>query len=639
MQTLVRVLVLATLATSLPADLLAGGRAKTGVQDTLVPLAPQAVVLQGHLAERLDCCIENRIKAQSISDVVNPFIKREEVKFWRTEFWGKWFTSAALAYRYSGDTELAAILDTASRQLIATQTPDGYIGTYKKDKELEQWDIWGRKYVLLGLMAEYDRTGSEQVLTAACRELDYLMTQVGPGKKDIVKLGRWTGMAASSILEPTVLLYRATNRQEYLDFAEYIVAQWDQPHGPQLVDKALNEIPVLEMFPGPKKIKKSYRDYGESKAYEMMSCYEGLLELYRVTGKEEYRQAVENLFEDVLKTEIVLVGSGSNKERWCGGKEQQDVPMEAWMETCVTTTWMKLCTQLFRLTGDPKYFDEIERSGLNALLGALENEGTWWCHYMPLTGVRGPAPEQCLMHMNCCVANGPRSLALLPMLAVMSNERGPVVNLYEQGRAQADLPSGRQVLIEQRTDYPQSGKIELIVSPVQSERFTLSLRIPAWSQTNKLSVNGEPLATEPGTYARIQRKWKTGDRVELELDMRVRVVEQPGKGTELAVVRGPLVLALDKRLATPASGGKPVMAKPQAGSVSTVSAAQLPPNVWMAFDIPFQTKDGKTIKMRMCDFASAGQTWSADSRYRVWLPQQLDLRQPFAGISTEAYGH
>ena len=111
--------------------------------------------------------------------------------------------------------------------------------------------MWGRKYVLLGLLAYYDLIGDRQALDAACREADYTLGQIGPGKADIVELGRWTGMAASSIFEPTVLLYRRTGEKRYLDFARYIVNQWKEPGGPDLVRKALKGVSVFKMFPGP----------------------------------------------------------------------------------------------------------------------------------------------------------------------------------------------------------------------------------------------------------------------------------------------------------------------------------------------------------------------------------------------------
>ena len=99
-----------------------------------------------------------------VNDLVRPFKTRPENKMWQIEFWGKWFTSAALAYDYEPSAQLDKILKYAASELLKTQGADGSITTYKKDSEFAGWDMWGRKYVLLGLLAEYVRTGDSKIL-------------------------------------------------------------------------------------------------------------------------------------------------------------------------------------------------------------------------------------------------------------------------------------------------------------------------------------------------------------------------------------------------------------------------------------------------------------------------------------------
>ena len=554
-------------------------------------------------------------------DLVRPFAVREEDKMWRCEFWGKWFTSAALAYRYQADPKLHAILDEAVTGLLATQTSDGGITTYKPAAEFSNWDTWGRKYSLLGLLAYYDLTGDAKTLDAACRHADRVLKQFGPDKADIAANGWWTGMAASSILEPMVLLYRRTGDERYLRFAEYIVQSWEGPKGPDLVRKALAGTAVFKMFPGPDPKQKGYMGGGSSKAYEMMSCYEGLVELHRVTGEPKYLEAAQKVFASIRDTEITFIGSGSNWERWCNGRARQIEPLPEWMETCVTVTWIKLAAQLLCATGDPRYADEIERSVYNALLGAQKDDGTWWCHYNPLEGRRRAAPEHCKMHQNCCVANGPRGLMLLPTLAVMTSKDGPVVNLYEPCKT---------TLLDIDSDYPRDNVVDITIHPPSPQHFTLSLRIPAWSRATKLEVNGKPVANvQPGAYVRLSRTWKQGDKVRLTLDFTVHCEKDPGGSGRVAITRGPVVFALDKRIANPSTGEGVVMAAAD-GSVKAVAVKT--DGVRITLDVPFDT-GGKNSLLRFCDYASAGHTWAEDSMLRVWLPQPLNLADPFAGIA------
>jgi len=550
--------------------------------------------------------------------LLRPFRERKDVNEWRSEFWGKWITSAIAAYRYNGDPKLKVIIDRAVAGLIDTQTPDGYIGSYPDQGHRKSWDIWGRKYTLLGLLAWYDVTGEKKILEAACRHADFLLSEVGPGKASPFENDRWHGLASSSVLEPMALLYRHTGRPEYLEFCEYLVRRWPDPQGPDILHKALADIPVFAMFPGPKPVVKNYGDGGESKAYEMMSCFEGLTELYRLTGAQTYREAVRKVYDNIDRTEITIIGSGSDWERWCDGRRRQSLPWHSGMETCVTATWIKFSYQLLRLTGDSRYADEIELAACNALLGAQSLDGTWWAGDTPLAGLKRKASLQCGMNMNCCVANGPRALLLLPQLAITRDALGPVVNLYGPMDARVDLPSGRQMRMEQISDYPQSGAVRIRLAPDQPETFTLKLRIPAWSETTSLTVNGRKQKAVPGSYAALARTWRAGDEVALALDMRARLVTAPGDPTHVAVTRGPIVLARDQRLESGDVEAPVALRADRHGFLTgLVKAETKSKDVWLAFQVPLS---GKTGFLPLCDFASAGKTWDRTSQYRVWMP-------------------
>jgi DUF1680 family protein len=612
--------------------------APAAVPDVHSPLPPGAVRLGGLLGQRLDDCIRRGIGAQDVAALVAPFRVRDETWSWRTEFWGKWFTSAAWAWRYNQDPALRRRLDEAVAGLLATQTPDGYIGTYREEARLSNWDVWGRKYVLLGLLSYHELTGDAAALAAAGRSADYLLKTIGPGKyRSINDTGRWNGLASGSILEPVVRLYRATGEKRYLEFARWIVAQWGEYDGPRLVDQALQGVPAFAMFPKPLPAPTSYAHYGQSKAYEMMSCYEGLAELHRQTGESTWRTAVERLVGNVRDTEITIVGSGSSGERWCGGARRQHEPVPHWMETCVTATWIKLLAQVHRLGGDPRLVDDLERAIYNALLGALGADATWWSHYSPLAGVRGPAPEQCDMHQNCCVASGPRALALVPQLALMQHGEGPVVNLFCAGTARAATPSGGGVALNVETDYPAGDTVAIGLNPDRREGFALRLRVPGWSEATELRVNGESVPVEPGTYAIVRRTWAPGDTVTLKLDLRARAVAMPGGQPYTAVVRGPVVLAFDKRITRDLDGDGWAGLQVRAGAESVVEArpVAVAGGIRLALEVPFRSASGREATIRMCDYASAGETWSAASKLRVWLPHDLDGRDLFAGVADE----
>ncbi|HWD94304.1 MAG TPA: beta-L-arabinofuranosidase domain-containing protein [Verrucomicrobiae bacterium] len=601
------------------------------IKDAMWFLPSGSIVFNGRLGRSLNVCENERIVKQNVADLIAPFASRQEDRTWRSEFWGKWFTSAALAYRYQPQPRLREILDEAALGLMNTQSTNGDITTYKPAAEFSNWDTWGRKYTLLGFLAYCDLTDDPKTLAAACHHADYVLDHFGPGKADIATNGYWNGMAASSILEPMVLLYRRTGDSRYLRFAEYIVHSWQEPEGPDLIRKALKGVPVFKMFPGPDPTKKGYMGGGSSKAYEMMSCYEGLIELYRVTGEREFLDAASKAFANIRDTEITIIGSGSSWERWCNGRMRQADKVPDWMETCVTVYWLKFAAQLLCVTGDPAYADQIERTTYNALLAAQKEDGTWWSHYSPLDGTREGADDQCGMHMDCCTANGPRGLMMLPELAVMNANTGPVVNFYEPADATVSLADNTSVHFEIKSDYPRFGVVNIIVNPASAAEFTLSLRIPAWSDATRVEVNGRSVSgISRGTYARLTRTWKPGDRVRLTFDFRARLVRDPGGSGQIALVRGPVVYALDNRISKPLrdeNEGR-FLADTNGIIETTLVHNDMPPGIYVALDMPIITREGKRSSMRFCDYASAGDTWSENSTFRVWLPQPLDLRNP-----------
>lgn len=580
--------------------MLAAPAKATGAEDVFTPALPGSVTIGGRLGEKMEICVKNRLLAQNIGLLVAPYQAKTETgdDDWRCEYWGKWFTSLALADACHSTPAIRDKRDEAVKALMATAAPDGYLGTRQPKYRLKGWDVWGCKYVLLGLIADYDRTHDAAVLKAACREMDVLINELGPGKTDIADIGypQWNGLPPSSVLEPVVLVYDRTGEKKYLDFAEYIVACWSKPSkrlpdGMRLVEDALaGKNPDQMCAP---------------KAYEMMSCFEGLCELYRATGRHEYLEAAVKLADGVRREEATLVGPGTSGEVWCDGANKQTGVVEKPMETCVTVTWMKLCDQLLRLTGDVRYADEMEKNLYNGLLGAMMPDGNWWAYFDGLMGVRVPSYVQHAdVGLSCCVCNGPRGLMLTPFWAFMQSADGPVVNLYAPAAAQVG-----DVKLKITGDYPLSDHVEIRVAPARTEEFTLTLRIPAWSGHTVLTVNGEALPVTPG-YAKIRRDWHRGDRVNITFDMHGRMVDLNG---QVALLRGPMVLSLDNRL-TPAATGevtldRQLQLKPDPAAAKKIGA-------WMAVDV-----DGLTF----CDYASAGNAFSERNMFRTWLPQPLNL--------------
>ena len=322
---------------------------KSAKKKPKIPVSRVQTHMDGYLGDRIDACIRVRVCSEDPDLLVAPMRRQTETSLWQSEFWGKWTLGAIASYRYNKDPELLRKIEGGVESLLAAQQPDGYIGNYAPEAQLTNWDVWGRKYTMLGLLAYYDLTGDKKALDGAVRLADHLLTQI-PAIRQIERTGIYRGMSSCSILEPIMLLYNRTLDEKYLDFARYIVDRMESADGPQLIAKALDGVPVSERFPLDDPSRGWFVWENGQKAYEMMSCYDGLLELYKVTNDPRYLKAVEATVTSIIADEINIAGSGSSFECFYKGKALQTEPAYHTMETCVTMTWMKLCYDLLRLS-------------------------------------------------------------------------------------------------------------------------------------------------------------------------------------------------------------------------------------------------------------------------------------------------
>lgn len=191
--------------------------------DALEILSPAAVHIDGWIGKRIDANVRQRLLPIDTEPLLAGFRHKPGSHPWIGEHVGKWLYAATLAWAYTGDPQLRAKLDRVAAELVRCQEPDGYLGTYVPEKRFDlypgsDWDVWTHKYNLIGLLTYYQYTGDAAALRA-CRKMGDLLIATFPAKRSIIAAGTHVGMAATSVLEPMVLLYRATGDARYLDFA------------------------------------------------------------------------------------------------------------------------------------------------------------------------------------------------------------------------------------------------------------------------------------------------------------------------------------------------------------------------------------------------------------------------------------
>ncbi len=592
---------------------------------------------------------------------------REDADFeggWRGEYWGKMMRGACFVYSYTQNPQLFEILKQTVSDMMDSADEQGRISSYAVSHEFDAWDIWGRKYVLLGMQYFMeicpDEAFNNKIVNSMCRQMDYIISKIGEGegKKPITSATRhWRGLNSCSLLEPVVRLYALTEKPEYLEFAEYIIS--------------LGGTDVANMFD------LAYADefypyqYPVTKAYEMTSCFEGLLEYYFIKGGERYKQTLINFANKVLESDFTVIGcAGCTHELFDHSTVRQanTTNGDTMQETCVTVTLMKFFYRMNLLTGDSRYADAFEISLYNAYLGAINTEKViepmiarehpdWaieplpFDSYSPLTagtrgnGVGGLKVMSDKHYYGCCACIGAAGIGMVPKMHLVKKESGLAMNLFISGTVETISSSGQRVVFETETEYPKAGVVKVKIHLAEAEAFDFSLRRPYWSKETKVSVNGQmqDVTHLENGYIAMNRTWVDGDEILLELDMRAEAIRPIPYGTQilmnevvwghnyviptfdkedpiaknhLAIRRGPIMLAQENRLGY--SVDEPVA--PLVGEdgyvdvvITDGSTAPYPHII----EAKIPTAEGGYFTVT--DYASAGKLWTEESKMAVWM--------------------
>ena len=609
-------------ALSLCASVFAQGQRK--VENVMEPLPSGAVTLTDYFENDIRKSVENWAKGVMPYDSVVEFFRTGRKQFALGEMVGKAIRTNALMYRYTRDEELRDLTKDVVYSLIGTMKPNGSISCTAVENQPggTDGDIWERKYVLLALSQYYlDVDQDPKVLDAMEKEAASVMTQIGPQTGVSIKDFGWSDnhIESSTILEPIMRLYYITGKQEYLDYAAYIV-DCGGGLGKNMFQAVRDGDPLTSVGqPYPK-------------AYEMTSLWEGLVGYYRATGDPVLLETLEKYFRSVKENEITIIGNGGADVYWpkvCGeawsntAVEQTNPSVVRMMETCVGVTWIKYCSQYLRLTGDPSAVDAIEKYIYNGLLGAMRPDGKGFSYVNLLNGEKvtnyGWGWNFDGLPVTCCNLNGPTGLAYIPYVAVMQDAEGPVVNLYNAGKAVAKTAKGDEVVLTVDSQFPRGNEVKISVDPSVAGKFSVRLYMPTWSPDTYVEVNGKAVrGVKPGEYLAISRRWKKGDMIRIVFDFRARLIDAPkgGRNPEgeffQAVQWGPIVLARDENIDP--DYNKPVqVVADENGEVKVRQVTPERPGTRMQFVVPTTGGD-----IKMVDYSSVD-CWKG-SHIQTWLP-------------------
>jgi len=425
---------------------------------------------------------------------------------------------------------------------LGSQTKTGFFGPASND------DWWPRIVMLKVLTQHYEVTADSRVLPLMQRYFNFQLAEL-PRRplRDWGKF-RWQDNAL------TVLwLYNRTGDPALLDLVRLLHKQgfdWIAHFADfKYKDRITAEYIKLNEDGGLKDLALSTHGVNNGQAIKTGAIWSML------SNAESDRRAVAHMLAELDQYHGLPNGMFSCDEHLAGPNPSQG------SELCTVVEAMFSLEQSLAILGDPAFGDRLERLAFNALPGTISDD--MWSHQYN----QEPNQVECSLHhkpwttdgpesnlfglepnFGCCTANfhqgWPKFAASLWMLspAQSQSSEGLVAAAYAPCEARIQLGSTPVHLVEE-TSYPFRGTIRITVNPAAPLAFPLSLRIPTWATGATIRVNGQPQpAPSAGTFARIQRTWKSGDRVEIAFPM------QPRTSTwfhnSIAVERGPLVFSL-----------------------------------------------------------------------------------------------
>jgi len=440
-----------------------------------------------------------------------------------------------------------ALLDHWINLIAKSQQSDGYLNTYYTlNHPNERWtdmtmhEMYCGGHMIEAAIAHYRATGKETFLNVATKFANHLDRTFGPGKR------HWVA-GHQEIELALVKLYHVTGNKKYLDLAHWLLEERGHGHGKgRIWDNSergpaycQDDVPVTKISDV------------KGHAVRAMYLYTGMADVAAEKDIPHYVKALKRVWEDVaLRNMYVTGGIGSTRQNE-GFTEDYDLPNKtAYCETCASIGMVFWNNRMNLLTGESKYADILERSLYNGVLSGVSLEGDLFFYVNPLES-DGDHHRKRWYGTACCPSNIARFIPSVGNYIYLTGDNELVVNLFI-GNESDFLIKGTDVKVEQKTDYPWDGEIQIQITPEKAIDFDLKMRIPDWCKSYQVFLNGKEFS-EPSVlngYLSISRKWKPGDEITLLLDMPVelvaadpRVKENIGKR---AIQRGPLVYCLEQ---------------------------------------------------------------------------------------------
>jgi DUF1680 family protein len=417
--------------------------------------------------------------------------------------------------------------------------------------EKDSHELYNAGHMIEAAVSHWEATGSDTLLKVAKKNADLLVETFGPGKLEMPSGHPEVELAL-------VKLYRATKDERYLKLAKFLIDLRGrptkdrlQPWGTYMQDNA----PLA----------------GQGKAVghavRAMYLYSAATDVAALTGDSTLGSAIDRIWENVVAQKTYVTGAiGATAAGEAFGADYELPNDKAYAETCASLATCFWNYRMFLRHGDAKYIDVLERALYNSAISGVALDGRSFFYANPLAS-KGNYSRSKWFDCACCPTNICRFIPSIPGYAYATQDDTVFVNLFAAGACDIDIPGGK-LRLEQETNYPWDGHVRLKPSPEKSgQHAVLKIRIPGWARGQafvsdlyrfadnsteqyKIAINGVPTTPDvENGFAIIDRRWKQGDAVSLDLPMPVRRVVAHEKveadRDRVALMRGPTVYCVE----------------------------------------------------------------------------------------------
>ena len=481
----------------------------------------------------------------------------------------KMLEAVASLYATTKDKKLDTMMDRVIKTIAQSQREDGYIYTLSmieqrktgKKNQFEDrlsFEAYNIGHLMTAACVHYRATGKRNLLEVAVKATDYLYRFYKTASPTLAR-----NAICPSHYMGVIEMYRTLGDKRYLELAKHLID----------IKGAIEDGTDDNQDRLPFRAQQKVMGHAVRANY----LYAGVADVYAETGDTTLLNQLYKMWQDVTAHKMYITGGcGSlydgvspdgtsynptevQKIHQAYGRDYQLPNFTAHNETCANIGNMLWNWRMLQLTGDAKYADVLELALYNSVLSGISLDGKRFLYTNPLAySDQLPFKQrwskdrvEYIALSNCCPPNTVRTLSEVNNYIYSISDKGLWINLYSGNELQTTLSNGSKVKLQQKTNYPWVGNIEVIMDQVPTHAFSLFLRIPAWAEKATIKINGKVLNIDstPGQYAQINRVWKKGDNIALILPMETVLMQAnplvEESRNQVAVKRGPIVYCLE----------------------------------------------------------------------------------------------